>query len=254
MSIILLNSILAPVFGNHIGGHPRLVPTSLVLDQLPECTNSVQCNATLLAGDIVTFTGALTDNQGEFISDAQVNIYRFTATSMQLLASTITERDGTFKTTWTTQFLDKNRAGETFYQQISEVLILFAKFESDNRYTTAQSDKMMITIKIKDMITVAATDKLLYRSGDIATIFVNFIEMDDSSEKMRYGSFVEPYNMRVTYDNEAVHLSKKKLGSYTFITPPLTVGHHQLMINPTREGYNSSLGFITVQVSGFFGK
>ena len=161
ISIIPLNSILAPVFANHIGGHPKLVPTSLVLDQLPECTNSVQCNATLLVGHIVTFTGALTDNQGEFISDAQVNIYRFTATSMQLLASTITELDGTFNTSWTTQFLDKNRAGETFDQQISEVLILFAKFESDNRYATAQSDKMMVTIKIKDMITVAATDKLL---------------------------------------------------------------------------------------------
>ncbi len=140
---------------------------------------------------------------------------------MQLLASTITELDGTFNTTWTTQFLDKNRAGETFDQQISEILILFAKFEGDNRYATAQSDKMMVTIKIKDMITVAATDKLLYQSGNIAIIFVNLIEMDDSSEKIRYGNFVEPDNMRVTYDNETVHLSKKKLGSYI----PLLLHH-----------------------------
>lgn len=66
--------------------------------------------------------------------------------------------------------------------------------------------------------------------------------------------FIDPDSIRVTYDGAPVELSKKKQDSYTFVTPSLTVGHHQLVINAAKGGYNTTVGFITVQVSGFFGK
>lgn len=253
ISVVLLTTIIAPAFAHHLGGHPRLTVTQLTVDPLPECINTLQCNATFLAGDIVTFTGILTDNSGTFVPDAKINIYRLTATSVQLLASAVTEPDGTFKTTWKAQFLDEKAAGETFSQKINELSTIFARFEGDNKYASSQSGKIMITVKLKDMITLAATDKKLYAAGDSALIFVNFIEMDDRASN-RYGDFIDPESIRVTYDNEPVQLSQKKIGSYTFITPPLTVGHHQLMINPTNEGYNNRVGFVTVQVSGFLWK
>ena len=253
-SIVLLSTFIAPAFANHMGGHPKLKATQLTVDPLPECTNMFQCNATFLAGDIVTFTGVLTDSTGRFVPDVKINIYSFTATDIQLLASAVTERDVTFKTTWKTQFTETKVVGETFKQRISEVLTIFAKFEGDDKYAPSQSGKIVITVKIKDMITVAATDKKLYREGNTALIFVNFIEVDAEGKNIKYGNFIDPDSMRVTYDNEPVKLSKKKTGSYTFVTPPLTVGHHQLVINPTKEGYNNRVGFITVQVSGFFGK
>jgi hypothetical protein len=184
-----------------------------------------------------------------------VNIYRFEATEMPLLASATTDVDGTFETTWEAQFIEKKTVGETFKQQLSQVITLFAKFEGDETYTASQSGKMIITVKIIDMITIVATDKTLYRQGDTALIFVNFVEADFDGRHVDYGDFIDPDEMRVTYDGTAVaELSKKKVGSYTYVTPPLTVGHHQLLINPTKDGYNNRVGFVTVQVSGFFGK
>ena len=254
ISIALLSTFIAPVFATHMGGHPKLKTTQLTVDPLPECTNAFQCNATFLSGDIVTFTGILTDDTGRFVRDAKINIYSFTATEMQLLASAVTERDGTFKTTWKAQFMGTKFGGETFKQQINEVLTIFAKFEGDNKYAPSQSGRIVITVKIKDMITVAATDKKLYKEGEAALVFANFIEAEIEGKNIEYGNFIDPDSMRATYDGEPVELSKKKSGSYTFVTPPLTVGHHQLVINPAKEGYNNRVGFITVQVSGFFGK
>lgn len=250
--LLVTATINVPVlaFGTHLG--PKA--TELVIDPLPECTNAFQCNATFFAGDIVTFTGILTDSTGRFVPKATIDIYNFKAASIQLVASADTERDGTFKATWEARFTDKKVAGETFKQQISEVFTIFAKFEGDNGYAPSQSGKMVITVKIKDILTFAATDKNLYREGDIGLIFINFIEADIRGNNVRYGDFIDPESMRVTYDNGPVQLSKKKTGSYTFATPPLTVGHHQLVITSVKEGYNTRVGFVTVQVTGFFGK
>lgn len=252
--IVLLSTFIVPAFAAHMGGHPRVKITQLTIDPLPECTNVFQCDATFLAGDTVTFTGILNDDTGRFVSDATINIYSLKVTDILLLASAVTERDGTFRTTWKAQFMDRKVAGETFKQQINEVLTIFARFEGDDKYAPSQSGKMVITVKIKDMITKAATDKKLYSKGDTALIFVNFIAVEMEGRNIKYGNFIDPDSMRATYDNEPVQLSKKKTGSYTFVTPPLTVGHHQLMINPAKEGYNNRVGFITVQVSGFLWK
>jgi len=49
-------------------------------------------------------------------------------------------------------------------------------------------------------------------------------------------------------------VEQKATGSYTVVTPSLTVDHHQVLVIPLKEGYNIENGFLTVQVSGFFGK
>jgi len=254
MGIVLLGTFVSPASAKHIGSNPRLVDTSLTIDPLPECTNAFQCDATFLAGDTVTFTGILTEANGRFIPGANVNLYSFVAAEIRLIASTVTDVDGTFKTTFKADFSGAKVAGETFKQQISEVFTLFAKYDGDDTYAASQSGKIVITVKIKEMITQAATDKKLYRERDIALIFVNFIEVETEGRSIKYGDFIDPDTIRVMYDTTPVELSKKKIGSYTFVTPPLTVGHHQLMINAEKEAYNNRAGFITVQVSGFFGK
>jgi len=250
----LLSTFVAPVFAAHMGGHPRLKPTQLTIDPLPQCVNTFQCNATFLAGDTVTFTGNLTDSTGSFLSDVKINIYSFKATEIDLLATAVTDRDGTFKTTWKARFTSTKVAYETFKEQISEVLTIFAKFEGDDKNAPSQSGKIVLTVKIKEMLTIAATDKKLYRERDTALIFVNFLEAEAEGRNIKYGDFIDPDTMRATYDNEPIKLSKKKTGSYTFVTPPLTVGHHQLVVNAAKEGYNNRVGFITVQVSGFLWK
>jgi hypothetical protein len=241
------------VYGSYTIGSSK-APTLLTLDELPECINALQCNATFLAGDTVTFTGLLLDADENFIRDAKINIYRAEGIEIQLLTSAVTERDGTFKATWDAQFIGKKFAGETFKKQIDEVSTVFARFDGDDQYATSQSRKMIITVKVMDVTTHVATDKKVYQEGERALIFINFIETGTSGEKIRYGDFVSPDTIRATFDKETVELSEKKEGSYTFFTPPLTIGHHQLVINPAKEGYNTSAGFITVQVSGFLWK
>ena len=128
-----------------------------------------------------------------------------------------------------------------------------------NIYILTATDAQLLTSAITER---DGTFKAAWKSqsmdkkvaGETALIFVNFIEAEIEGKNIRSGNFVDPDRMRVAYDNEPVQLSKKKTGSYTFVTPPLTVGHHQLIINPAKEGYNNRAGFITVQVSGFFGK
>ena len=254
MGIVLLGTFIEPAFGAYVSGYPNLKATDLTLDPLAECTNDLQCNATFLAGDIVTFTGQLLDRDGKFVRDATVNIYRLSGVQLQLLTSAVTERDGTFKAIWKARFMDQKSVDETFKQQIREVSTVFAKFEDNDKYAASKSGVLVITVKIPDVLTHVATDKHLYESGNTALIFVNFIQVEMNGSSIKYGDFIDPDSMRVTYDGKPVELSKKKQGSYTFVTPALTVGHHQLVINPAKGGYNTSVGFITVQVSGFFGK
>ncbi len=253
LCIMFSASLITTAYGSYVIGSTKTL-TLLSLDELPECINAVQCDATFLAGDSVTFTGLLLDADENFIRDAKVNIYRVEGMEMHLLTSAVTERDGTFKATWNATFMGKKFAGETFKKQIDELSTVFARFEGDDKYATSQSNKMVMTVKVMDVTTHVATDKKVYQEGESALIFINFIETGTSGEKIRYGNFVSPDTIRAAFDQEAVELSEKKEGSYTFVTPPLTIGHHQLVINPAKEGYNTSAGFITVQVSGFLWK
>lgn len=254
IGIILFIMFTTPAFAAYNINPPKLKTTQLTIDPLAECTNDFQCNATFLVGDTVTFTGLLTDSDGKLLRDMKINIYRFVGTEIQLLTSTVTDIDGTFKATWQTRFLDKKVAGETFTQKIQEVSTIFAKFEGDEKYASSQSNKFVITVKILDFMVHVATDQKLYRAGNSALVFINFIEVDRDGKNIRYGNFIDPDTIVATYDGKIVQLEKKKQGSYSFITPALTIGHHQLLVNPSKEGYNSNAGFITVQVSGFFGK
>jgi hypothetical protein len=251
VSVALLGSIVVPALG---ATRSKLIPAQLTVEPLPECKNLLQCNASFHAGETITFTGILTDEKGKFIPDATVNIYRSSALETQLLASGVTELDGSFEIKWKAQFIEKKEAGETFKQQLREVSMIFAEFPGNDQYAQAKSGKMVITVKIMDVLNNLATDKRLYREGENALIIINFIEGEIAGKNIMYRDFIDPDRVAVTYDGATVELTKKKVGTYAFVTPPLTIGHHQLTVNPAKDGYNTSVGFITVQVSGFFGK
>jgi len=251
---ILLSTFTLPAFANHMGGHPKPKVTQITLYPFPECTNAFQCNARFFAGDEITFTGILVDSSDRGVPKVNVNIYRFLPTELKLLASAVTERDGTFEVKWKAQFFDTKTAGETFKQQINEIFTVYAQFDGDSNYTASRTGKQIFTVTIKDMFTLVATDKKLYRQGDSALVFVGFVEAEVREDGFTLGDFIDPDSIRATYDNEPVQLIKKKTGSYVFTTPALTVGHHQLIINAEKAGHNNHVGFVTVQVSGFFGK
>jgi hypothetical protein len=246
---VLLSSFTLPAFANHMGGHVKPKPTQLTLDLFAECENMMQCNAQLFSGQEITFSGLLTDDRGAGVAGGDVNIYLFTATDLKSLASAVTNQDGTFEVNWVATFFDKKPVGETFKQQITEGFTVFAQFEGDGKYIESRSGKLIFTVSTKSMFTFVATDKLVYKQDAAALITVNFLDGELKEDGLTLNDFVDPDTIRASYDNIPVELNKKKTGSYVFMTPPLNLGHHQLMINAEKEGHNNRVGFVTVHVS-----
>ncbi len=244
---MLLSTFTLPAFANHAGSKPK--PTQITLDPFAQCENMMQCNAHLFSNDEITFSGILTDTSGTGISSANVKIYLLTATSLIPLVSTATSQDGTFEVIWVAKFFDKKTVGETFKQQVTEGFTIYAQFEGDSKYTASRSGKLVFTVSTKSMFTFVATDKIVYKKDTAALISINFLDGELKEDGLTLNDFIDPDTIRASYDNIPVELSKKKTGSYVFMTPPLNLGHHQLMINADKEGHNNRVGYVTVHVS-----
>jgi len=247
VAAVLLSTFTLPAFANHAVAKPK--PTQITLDPFSECKNVMQCNAQLFTGQEITFSGILLDNSGIAIPDANVNIYLLMATELKPLASAVTSKDGTFEVQWVTKFFDNKSIGESFKQQVSEGFTVYAQFEGDSKYTESRSGKLVFTVSTKSMFTFVATDKTVYKKDTAALISVNFLDGELKEDGLALNDFIDPDTIRASYDNIPVELSKKKTGSYVFMTPPLELGHHQLFINADKEGHNNRVGFVTVHVS-----
>jgi len=244
---MLLSTFTLPAFANHTGSKPK--PTQITLDPFSECKNVMQCNAQLFTGQEITFAGILLDSSGMAIPDAKVNIYLLMATELKPFVSTVTKQDGTFEVNWVAKFFDNKSIGETFKQQVGEGFTVYAQFEGDSKYTESRSGKLVFTVSTKSMFTFVATDKTVYKQDTAALIAINFLDGELKEDGLTLNDFIDPDTIRASYDNIPVELSKKKTGSYVFMTPPLKLGHHQLFINADKEGHNNRVGFVTVHVS-----
>ncbi|MEM2759441.1 MAG: hypothetical protein QXW73_01440, partial [Nitrososphaerales archaeon] len=163
------------------------------------------------------------------------------------IASGVTGIDGEFDLTWTAQFTPAAKAHTDVTKKfLKETVVFFAQFDGDDTYAEARTGKQTATIKANQLFTSVNAEKRVYGPGESALIFLGFIDSNDQ--------FVDPDSIRVLYDDQELKVEKKKEGSYTVVTPSLTVDHHQVLVIPQKEGYNIENGFLTVQVSGFFGK
>lgn len=214
------------------------------------CKNDMTCGAEFLVGDTITFSGSLTTEDGTPIPGAEINIIKLLSTpELVVIASGVTGIDGVYDLSWTAEFTPREMASastETLKKFLDETVVLFAQFEGDEQYTAARTAKLTATVKANQVFTSVNSEKRVYGPGDSALVFIGFIDSNDQ--------FVDPDSVRVLYDDQEMKVEKKKTGSYTVITPTLTVDHHQVVVIPKKEGYNVETGFLTVQVSGFFGK
>ncbi len=164
---ILFSTFTLPAFANHTG-YTKPKFTQITLYPFTQCANTLQCNARLFVGEEVTFSGMLADESGKGIPDLNVNIYHFMATELKVMASAVTNEDGTFEVNWMSQLFDKKMIGETF--------TIYAQFEGDERYAPSRSGKQVFTVMVKDMLTYAETDKNSYKEDMAAFIVINFVE------------------------------------------------------------------------------
>jgi len=222
-------------------------PVSLSLE-MSGCKNAMTCGAEFLIGDMIKFSGTLTTEDGRPISGAKVSIVKLLPKpELVVIASGVTGIDGVYDLSWAAEFTPREKEStETLKKLLDENVVLFAQFGGDAKYAGARTGKMTATIKANQIFTSVNSEKRVYGPGESALIFIGFIDSNDK--------FVDPDSMRVLYDDQEMKVEKKKTGSYTVSTPTLTVEHHQVIVIPQKEGYNLETGFLTVQVSGFFGK
>lgn len=212
--------------------------------EMSGCKNTMTCGAEFFVGDVVEFRGLVTTRSGNPISGAEITVYKFVPTPELIpIASGVTGIDGDLELTWTVAFTPTNRAPNDVTSQIrSETVKIYAQFEGDDQYSASRSSMNVGTINITELTTVINSDQNLYRQGGSALVFIAFVDSNDE--------FVDPDSLRVVLNDREIEVEKKKVGSYTVTLPALPKEHTQLLVVPTKEGYNVSPGFLTIIVDG----
>lgn len=223
----------------------RAKATEITVDEMP---------TTVRPGDKFTFTGMLTTTDGEPLNQVPVNIYILTSDpQLIVVASGVTGIEGTYEIEWDVKLVPMDRPAYDLTESFdSQVVSMFAQFEGDESYAPSKTSKSTVTIEVNSIKTFVNSDKRLYKEGESAKVFVGFVDSDDQ--------FVDPDSMNVNFNVTPVgdQLEKKKVGSYTFTTPPLEKGHNQFSVVPSKAGYNIQTEVITITVEitgsqGIFG-
>jgi len=219
-------------------------PTSISLDLIEQCLNTMQCNAQVFTGTTVKFTGVLTDDEGTPMPDMLVNIIALIPTpELVVLATTTTDLDGMFVAEWVAKLSTQKTAFQDVTKQFrTESLTVFAEFPGSEKMAPSKSNKLAMSITVNTIHTMANSDKTLYNEGDTVTIFIAFIDSADN--------FIDPDRILATLNNQPVELEKKKEGSYTLTITEVTRKHQQLIVVPNKEGFNLSTAYLTIIVGG----
>jgi len=246
--LLLSTASLSETFAQSVSLIPASKMGVSISLELEGCMNDLSCGAVFLVGETVRFTGQLTDEEGTPIPGAVINIVQLLAKpATVVVASGVTGIDGDYDLTWTAEFTPTEKAFDDILKKdLTETVVFFAQYDGDDTYSSARTGKVTATVKANQIFTSVNAEKRVYGPGDSALIFLAFIDSNDE--------FVDPDSIRVLYDDQELKVEQKKTGSYTVVTPSLTVDHHQVIVMPVKEGYNIENAFITVQVSGFFGK
>ncbi len=223
---------------------PYRAPTSISLDFIDQCINSMTCNAEIFTGTTIKFTGALTDSNGNPLPDKPVNIVALIPTpELVVLATTTTDVDGKFSAKWVAKLSTQKTAMQDVTRKFrAESDTVFAEFPGDDTMAPSKSNKIVMSVTVNTVHTTVNSDKTLYNANDTVTIFVAFVDSADN--------FFDPDSIYATLNNHVVELEKKKEGSYTFTITNVAKLHQQLVLVPHKEGWNTNAAFLTIIVAG----
>jgi len=196
-------------------------------------------------GNTVTITGMLTTVGGEPLNQVPVNIILLTSEPRLITAASgVTSPEGAYEISWDVKLIPTDKALTDVTQKMqSQVVSLFAQFDGNEQFAPSKTDKSTVTIEANTIETFVNTDKKVYKKGDVAIIFIGFVDSDDE--------FVDPDGINVNFNINPVgsDLEKKKMGSYTYTTPPLEEIYNQFSVVPQKEGYNIQTEVVTITVS-----
>ena len=222
----------------------RRSPTSISLDLIEQCINTMQCNAQVYTGTTLKFSGVLTDEDGAPLPDMPVNIVALIPTpELVVLATATTDIDGMFEAEWMAKLSTQSSAFQDVTKQFrTESLTVFAEFTGSEEIAPSKSNKLTMSITVNTISTIANSDKTLYNEGDTVTVFIAFLDSGDN--------FIDPVSIFATLNNQPVELEKKKEGSYTLTITEVARQHQQLIVVPETTGFNSSTAYLTIIVGG----
>lgn len=208
--------------------------TLLLLSGAFVTTNAQQTTITLVTlepfpsvvavGDEVRFTGTLTAIDGKGLADMTIKIIelRSGTAGTNVLATTKTDNNGSFSTTWIAD-LDPNNLTR------DRIMVVFASFDGAPSYSASKSRTSGLTVAIQDMKVSFTFDKQTYFSGEVATFMLKF--------SSPLGHPIDPERMRGIYDGKTVSLERASEGVYIYKTPALTPPTHTLQVIAEKHGY-----------------
>jgi len=239
-------SLTMPISFQAFGAFPedRRAATSISLDPIEQCLNTMQCNAQVFTGTTIKFTGMLTDSEGTPLPDMPVNLVALIPTpELVVLTTTTTNTDGMFEAEWVAKLSKQKTAFQDVLKEMrAESLTVFAEFPGSEDMAPSKSNKLIMSLTVNSINTMVNSDKTQYSPGDTVTIFIAFIDSEDT--------FIDPDSIMASLNNQPVELEKKKEGSYTFTITEVERKHHQLILVPDKEGFNISTAYLTIIVGG----
>ncbi len=105
-------------------------------------------------------------------------------------------------------------------------------------------EKSAGTVGANSMRVFVNTDKKEYDVGESAVVFFAFIDADDN--------FIDPDSINASFNGMPIDdlLERKKAGSFTYMTSPLQQGHSQIMVSPSKAGFDRETGTVTIATKG----
>jgi hypothetical protein len=122
------------------------------------------------------------------------------------------------------------------------LLVTFTPLHGSERLPYTNVVKNTDAIDVGSIKAIINTDKQVYREGERAILFIGFVDTQDK--------FVNPDSMDISFN--ILHfdqtLEKKKLGSYTYMTPPLENSDGKIILVMKKEGHDIQTETVNITV------
>jgi hypothetical protein len=122
------------------------------------------------------------------------------------------------------------------------LLVTFTPMHGSERLPYTNVVKNTDAVDVGSIRAIINTDKQVYREGERAIVFIGFVDVNDK--------FVNPDSMDVSFKILPFDqmLEKKKLGSYTYITPPLESNDDHITLILQKEGHDIQTENVNITV------
>ncbi|MGH7909574.1 MAG: hypothetical protein ACRENW_06980 [Thermodesulfobacteriota bacterium] len=122
------------------------------------------------------------------------------------------------------------------------LLVTFTPMHGSERLPYTNVVKNTDAIDVGSIRAIINTDKQVYSEGERAILFIGFVDANDK--------FVNPDSMDVSFNILPFDrtLEKKKLGSYTYMTPPLESNDGHITLILQKEGHDIQTETIKITV------